>query len=452
VLSPGDGKLNAPTLPDILSGATMRRLNIILLLGFLATFSVQQQVLAQAEKPQAEHVLRKMTDYLSALPAFACRLQATLDIKPAHEEPMQQVTKMTARLQRPNRLALIVDDGKMGITIVSDGKQLIQYLPVLKRYTVGEAPASYAQMTDVGVSLKPTILGGQGSLIPAGGDDYFKRLVAGVESSQYIGREKSGDAMCHHLRFVEKRFSWDIWIDDGKRPVPEKILVDLSKQFADEKAAVTYTIAFSDWNVAPKFTAADFTFKPPAGAEEADELIERDPPHPLLGKTAPPFKTVDLNGNPFDLNSHLGKSVILLDFWATSCGPCIMLMPELEALSKKFADRGLVYRAVNGGEDAASIKQFLASTKINAPIVLDPEMEIWRAYRVEPIPQTVLIGKDGKVQVVHLGYGEALPGEISQEIEALLAGKDLAGPELAKFKKPGKRRAAPANAAAEGTK
>ena len=194
----------------------------------------------------------------------------------------------------------------------------------------------------------------------------------------------------------------------------------------------------------PSSQTTDFTFKPPAGAEEADELIEPDPPHPLLGKPAPPFKTVDVDGHPFDLKSQLGKNVILLDFWSTSCGPCIMLMPELEEVAKKFADRG---RRVSRGERRRRCRvdqgSFLAATKIKAPIVLDPELEIWRAYRVEPIPQTVLIGKDGKVQVVHVGYSERLAGEIAQEIEALLAGKDLAAAELAKSKP--KKRGAAAN-------
>jgi peroxiredoxin len=429
----------------------MRRFSTSLLLGFLVTFFVQQQVLAQAEKSKPEDVLRNMADYLGRLPALSCRMVATLDIKAPGQDPMQEVTKMTARLERPNRLALVVDEGKMGLTTVSDGKQLTHYLPVLKRYAITEAPANYALMTDIGVPLKPTILGALGSLIPTGGD-YYKRLVAAVESSKYIGAEKVGGAMCHHLHFVEKRFDWDVWIEDGKRPVVEKVVIDLSKQFTEEKAKFTYTVAFSDWNVAPKFTAADFAFKPPAGAEQVDELIERDPPHPLLGKAAPPFKTVDLDDHPFDLKSQLGKNVILLDFWSTSCGPCIMLMPELEAVAAKYADRGVVYRAVNGGEDAASIKDFLTATKIKAPIVLDPDLEIWRSYRVEPIPQTVLIGKDGKVQVVHLGYSEQLAGEIGEQIEALLAGKDLAGPELAKFNKSGKKRSAPSNTTDDATK
>ena len=146
-----------------------------------------------------------------------------------------------------------------------------------------------------------------------------------------------------------------------------------------------------------------------------------------------------MDGHPFDLKSHLGKNVILLDFWQTSCGPCVMLMPELEEVAKKFADRGFVYRAVNGGEDAELIKEFLAATKIKAPIVLDPDGEIVAPISSRGSRRRCLIGKDGKVQAVHVGYSEALAGEISKEIEALLAGKDLAAEELGKHKKPHKQ-------------
>src|SRR5437868_2138596 len=132
----------------------MRRFSITLVLGFLATFFLQQQSIAQAQKPKPEDVLRKMSDYLGKLPAFACRIVGTLDIKPAHEDRMQEVMKMSVLLELPNRLALIVDEGKMGLTIVSDGKKLTQYLAVLIRYTSHEAPASFAELTEFGVTLK----------------------------------------------------------------------------------------------------------------------------------------------------------------------------------------------------------------------------------------------------------------------------------------------------------
>jgi peroxiredoxin len=412
---------------------------------------VGQSSLAEADKAKPEDVLKQMTDYLGKLPAYSCKLSASLDIKAPNDQEQHEITKMTARVERPNKLALIVTDGKMGLTLVSDGKKLTQFLPVLNRYAISDAPATFAEMADVGVPLKSTILGAQTWVIPTGGEDYFKRLTSGVQSSKYVGQEKVGDATAHHLRFIEKHFDWDIWIRDGKEPVVEKVVVDMSKEFADENATITYTVSFSDWNVAPKFAANDFAFKAPATAQQVDLIIEPEPPHPLLGKPAPAFKTVDLNGKPFDLKSQLGKNVIMLDFWSTSCQPCLMLMPELEAVAEKYADRGVIYRAVNGGEDADSLKDFVKATKNKAPIVLDQNLEIWRAYGVEPIPQTVLIGKDGKVQAVHLGYGPALAEEISKQVEALLAGKDLASAELEKHK-PHKKRAAatkPTNTADE---
>ena len=67
-----------------------------------------------------------------------------------------------------------------------------------------------------------------------------------------------------------------------------------------------------------------------------------------------------VEGKPIDLKASLGKNVILLDFWATWCGPCVKAMPEVEAVAKKFKEKGLVFYAVNAGEDAATIKEFLS--------------------------------------------------------------------------------------------
>ncbi|HVT29982.1 MAG TPA: DUF2092 domain-containing protein [Lacipirellulaceae bacterium] len=416
--------------------------------AFFATLLFPPQALAEESPPaaksvsqkqsggaaQPKEILRRAADYLGNLPAFACRMEATLEVK-SGDEVVRQETNMTMRLERPNRLALLLDKGEMGMVVVSDGKQLVQCLPILKRYVIRDVPSDFAEMTDIGVPLKFTILGTTGALIPTGGGQYYKTLTTGVTDSKYLGKEKINGVDCDHLRFIAKQFDWDIWIEEGARPVVTKVSLDLSKQLAGEGDSGTYTVTFSDWNVSPKFTNADFVFKKPADAEEVDTLIEPEPPHPLLGKPAPAFKTVDLDDHPFDLKSHLGKNVIMLDFWATWCGPCVMAMPKIDEVAKKYEGRGLVFRAVNGGEDAATIKEFLKSAKLNPPVVLDPDNEIAQAYAVEGIPQTVLIGKDGKVQVIHQGYSMDLPDVISSEIEALLAGKDLASPVLEKAKK-----------------
>src|SRR5689334_19383640 len=80
---------------------------------------------AGADKPKPEAVLRQMADYLAKLPAMSCKVEAKLDANEDGEEH-HQLGKMTVRLQRPNRLALILDEGEMGITVVSDGKRLVQ--------------------------------------------------------------------------------------------------------------------------------------------------------------------------------------------------------------------------------------------------------------------------------------------------------------------------------------
>jgi peroxiredoxin len=389
-----------------------------------------------------------MADYLGKLPAFACKVESVLEIT-SKDQNNRAVTKMTVRLARPNRLAMIVDEGVMGLTVISDGKQLVQYLPMMKRYVVKEAPADFAGVSDIGAPISITMLGMAGEVIPTSGDEFYKVLTAGVTESEYLGQEKVGEVECHHCRFVQEDFDWDIWIEVGERPVAHKVQPDLTKQLAGagarfEGAKLSYAVTLSDWNVSPEFTEADFTFTPPNGAQKVEALLEmaEEPPHALLGQPAPPFATTDVEGHPIDLKKHLGKNVILLDFWATWCGPCVEAMPQVDAVAKKFADKGLVFYAVNAGEEAAAIKAFLAMAKLEVPVAMDTNNEIAQSYLVEGIPQTLLIGKDGKVQVVHVGFSGQLGKLLTKEIEDLLAGKDLAGPALAKADESKKKRAA----------
>jgi thiol-disulfide isomerase/thioredoxin len=195
-----------------------------------------------------------------------------------------------------------------------------------------------------------------------------------------------------------------------------------------ETGKLEYTALFSDWNVEPGFEDAAFAFDPPSDAEKVDSLFQqRQAPHALLGKAAPAFQSVDPDGEAIDLSAHLGKDVIMLDFWATWCGPCIAAMPDLEKVGKKFADQGLAFYSVNVAEDVGTVKEFLRSNKLDLHVAMDPQGKISGAYLVQGIPQTVLIGKDGTVQVVHVGFNQVLGQVVTAEIEALMAGKVLAG-------------------------
>jgi hypothetical protein len=100
-------------------------------------------------------------------------------------------------------------------------------------------------------------------------------------------------------------------------------------------------------------------------------------------------------------------------------------MPEVEQVAKKFKDRGLVFYAVNVGEDPDTVKAFLAKTKFDIPVAMDFNGEIQNMYHAVGFPHTIVIGKDGRLQADHMGYWKGFGDELTAQVEALLDGKDL---------------------------
>jgi peroxiredoxin len=398
----------------------------------------QTQSATVAEQPKPEAVLRQMVDYLSGLPKFSCQLEMSLHLQAG---PVDRTggAKMTLRLERPNRLALLIEDQDSGgVSVVSDGKTFIQYVSAPNRYVSKAAPASFAELADAGEVLGIGLVSLPAAAIPYDGEKLYQTLTGGVKELKYVDRDVVVDVECHRLRLVRDDMDWDIWIEAGERPLARKIAPDFTKRFANgpaqlKDAKMDMSVQFLEWNLDPTFTEADFAINLPADAEQVGSISEvfasnAEPgPHPLLGQPAPPFKTIDLDEKPIDLAAQLGKKVVMLDFWATWCGPCIQAMPELDAVAKEFADRDVVFYAVNVAEDAETVKEFLKTSGLAPPVVMDLDGNITQLYRAEGIPQTVLIGKDGKVQVVHVGFSEGLGDILSVQIEDLLAGKDLAG-------------------------
>lgn len=129
------------------------------------------------------------------------------------------------------------------------------------------------------------------------------------------------------------------------------------------------------------------------------------------GTVAPDFTARDVDGKTFRLSDHLGKSVILLDFWATFCEPCKAEFPHLGALYVQKKDKGLLVIgvAMDGPESAAEVPAFVKRHDVNFPVVLDDDSRIASLYDPKKsMPLSVLIGRDGRVVVVREGYN---PGD-----------------------------------------
>ncbi len=141
---------------------------------------------------------------------------------------------------------------------------------------------------------------------------------------------------------------------------------------------------------------------------------------PLTGKAAKAFKLPLLGGGEFDLAAEQGK-VVVLDFWATWCGPCIKSLPALlEAMAALPADRVKLI-GVNQSEPAEQVKRFLDARGWKLTVALDAGQNIGRQYGVEGIPHTVIVGPDGKIAWVKTGYSPDGAAEAANAVRQLLA-------------------------------
>ena len=151
---------------------------------------------------------------------------------------------------------------------------------------------------------------------------------------------------------------------------------------------------------------------------------------PELGRPAPGFTLDRHGGGQVTLAQHQGREVVLLDFWASWCGPCRMSLPVLAEVAAVFREKGVILYAVNQREDDAKIAAFLRSSGLRLNVLLDRRAEVGASYGVHGIPHCVVVGRDGVVKAVHVGYSPLLKEDLTREVAAALAGPELAGPEL----------------------
>ena len=136
-----------------------------------------------------------------------------------------------------------------------------------------------------------------------------------------------------------------------------------------------------------------------------DPALRDWPPYPAEGEPAPDFALSGLDGTHWRLSELRGKTV-LLNFWATWCGPCRKELPHLEKLHQRFSGDGLVVLGVSD-EKADESRAFLEEHGITFPTLNDDAAEVFRRYRVTAIPTTLVIGPDGRLRERIEGYTRA---------------------------------------------
>jgi peroxiredoxin len=134
---------------------------------------------------------------------------------------------------------------------------------------------------------------------------------------------------------------------------------------------------------------------------------------------APDFTLRQIDGPNLRLGEQRGR-VVMVNFWATWCGPCRVELPQLARLHDKYRGSGFLLLGVNIDEDPGAARALAGKLGLKFPVLLDTDKKVVGSYDLNAMPATVLIDKDGRVRHLHRGYREGVEQTYEQQVRELL--------------------------------
>ncbi len=290
--------------------------------------------------------------------------------------------------------------GSAGGMIVSNGQETVIYNAQLGQYTrkQGNADSTFARMTNKGLG---------GTLVAR-----FSAAATGVVTVKRLANEAfvldsgSRDCIVLDVAYEPSAYRAQVteeprryWIDAQSHMVLRmrtRLKAD-SPQFGG-KVEQDETISFQRALINPVFADSLWVFRAPPASREVSEFsaAREDPAAAFTGKPAIDFSLKDLKGRAHSLKSLRGRTV-LLDFWATWCGPCRITMPQVAKIHAEYKNRGVEVMSINVGESARKAGDYVTKNGYAFTTLLDEDRSVSTQYRINGIPTLVVIDKAGKV-------------------------------------------------------
>jgi len=410
------------------------------LAGLLIAVALFSAPAHPARAGQAADQLERVKHFLAGLESFEVETTMSSRIIPPRG-PAQTVNGRAALAAAlPDRLAVRHGNDQLGGTVVGDGTHLWIYHPRAGAFVKRKTPLDLLTLTRdpdfmaaLGqVSLLEPLLFGRGE-----GDER-------LEAAAYHGQESIGGQAAHRIGIRmslpaaggDENLSLpaELWIAEGEAAWPLRFRPDFEAYFEEARARgeqvppvqMELTYAFENWSRGVESPEEAFAFTPPEDVEEAESFEAAvqaqggSGGEGLQGQAAPEIDLEKLGGGRFTL-SEAEETVVILDFWASWCGPCVRAMPKIEAVRDwaRAEDLSVAVYTVNLRESEAKARDFLEQHGIDLPVLMDRRGEAGRRYRVSGIPTTVLVA-GGKVAHQHVGVHPELEAKLKSQITALL--------------------------------
>jgi len=226
-------------------------------------------------------------------------------------------------------------------------------------------------------------------------------------TADYEGRTSIEGVQCHVV-YIETapdtrgrvaRERWFIGVKDSLPRRHEVLVADNDGRFG------AYVLTISNLEANRSLPANSFSLRTPAGYVSKQMQETPKPPPLTVGEAAPDWRLSDAVGKEHSLADYRDR-IVVIDFWATWCGPCIRAMPELQRVYDRFRDRGVEVFGVNVWEDS-NAAEFMKRNGYTYGLLLRGENAA-DAYRVPSLPTLYVIGKDGKIIRATKGLDDGL--------------------------------------------
>lgn len=297
-----------------------------------------------------------------------------------------------AALAQPNKAFIQDTDAKtkaLSTVYASDGKTQTEYSQARARYTKSDAAARFGDLASRTLALSVLT-----DFLTPQAFAKFHHMAADAAGVYRMPLGKQGE------RTIE-----EVLALDPATGLPASISIFIKPSKTPDVPAER--ILFTGWKLNAPVDEAEFAYAPPATA-----ALYAPPKLLADGVPAPDFTANDKDGHPVKLSDYKGKTVVL-DFWATWCGPCQMSLPHTTKVAKQYADKGVTVLAVNVWDKPDAFQAWLPKHPEYAPLhfAIDPSKDDAKGiatglYGVSGIPTQYVIGPDGRVVKSIVGYEE----------------------------------------------